>query len=492
MKKKLFSLIALSALGLPSMYAESLCINLKNGETVSFNVDDIEEVTICEDDSVVNIADTPLEFKILSDSTVELSQESSWFSGGVSYNEFTEIDVPAKVRIDGKVYTVVGIGSGAFYYCDNIRKVTLPPTIKYIDDNAFYGCKKLTKADIPAGVTRIGNSAFLSTMITKVEISANVEEIDVAAFLDCPNLTTIKVSEDNPYYTTINNDAALCNKEKTELICIAGGHANFNIPSGIQKIAYGAFLGSSVVSVHIPSTVTEIEAHAFYGCKQLEKLEMPSSVTTIHSQLFYGCEKLKEVTLSPSITEITGYMFYQCKSLESITIPSSVQKIDTHAFDSCTQLSTIEIPAKVSEIVPNAFDGCTSLRTIKVDRDNQYYKSDQGCLLDKEMETLIRVPEGYNETFLVSIKTKTIADCAFANCTELTKVTFPGSTEPTIGKYAFLGCTGLTSLWIDSSIIGEHAFKGCVNLDLTIAKAKDQVTVGTEAFDDCKSVTYTK
>ena len=47
MKKKLLLLVLSVVLCLPT-FAESMCVNLKNGETVSFDLEDIKDVTICE------------------------------------------------------------------------------------------------------------------------------------------------------------------------------------------------------------------------------------------------------------------------------------------------------------------------------------------------------------------------------------------------------------------------------------------------------------
>ena len=56
---------------------------------------------------IVDQSETFLRFKILSDSTVELTKESS-------YRNHDSITIPEKVRIGGKVYTVTSIGYFAF------------------------------------------------------------------------------------------------------------------------------------------------------------------------------------------------------------------------------------------------------------------------------------------------------------------------------------------------------------------------------------------
>ena len=58
-----------------------------------------------------------------------------------------------------------------------------------------------------------------------------------------------------------------------------------------------------------------------------------------------------------------------------------------------------------------------------------------------------------------------------------------------VGKYAFYGCTGLTSITIPNSVksIGEGAFKGCTGLT-SITIGNGVTSVGEEAFYDCDNI----
>ena len=59
-----------------------------------------------------------------------------------------------------------------------------------------------------------------------------------------------------------------------------------------------------------------------------------------------------------------------------------------------------------------------------------------------------------------------------------------------IGKYAFCGCSGLTSVTIGSSVesIGYSAFKGCRGLtSVTIPNSVE--IIGIYAFEDCRGLT---
>ena len=75
-----------------------------------------------------------------------------------------------------------------------------------------------------------------------------------------------------------------------------------------------------------------------------------------------------------------------------------------------------------------------------------------------------------------------IGSGAFEKCTSLTSATIPDSVT-SIGSYAFRGCTGLTSVTIGNSVtrIDSFAFEGCISLaSVTIP---DSVTsIGSYAF----------
>ena len=82
-----------------------------------------------------------------------------------------------------------------------------------------------------------------------------------------------------------------------------------------------------------------------------------------------------------------------------------------------------------------------------------------------------------------------IGDGSFHGCSSLTSVTIPNSVT-SIGGDAFLGCSSLTSVTIPNSVtsIGDAAFRGCSSLtSITIPNSvKD---IGSWAFMYCRSIT---
>lgn len=118
-------------------------------------------------------------------------------------NGAANIVVPEKTYVNGKLYTVTGIGGEAFKV-ENIQTVVLPNTIKNIGSNAFSE-SPLTCITIPDGVSSIDAAAFYNCRyLTSVTIPESVTSIESSAFLHCCSLTSLTIPES---VTEIGEDA---------------------------------------------------------------------------------------------------------------------------------------------------------------------------------------------------------------------------------------------------------------------------------------------
>ena len=219
----------------------------------------------------------------------------------------------------------------------------------------------------------------------------------------------------------------------------------------IGQYAFGGC--SSLTSVIIPSSVTEIGEDAFEGCSSLTSINIPSSVTEIGREAFRGCSSLTSINIPSSVTEIGGYAFCDCSSLTSVDIPSSVKSIGEVAFGCCSSLTSVNIPSSVIEIEWRAFEDCSSL-------------------------TSVNIPSSVTE----------IESWTFGWCSSLTSVNIPSSVTY-IGKGAFQDCISLTSVNIPSSVteIEEDPFRGCSGLRSIYVYAETVPSTVAGAFEGCDS-----
>ncbi len=288
-------------------------------------------------------------------------------------------------------------------------------TVTSIGGSAFKDCTNFTSVTIPDGVTSIGSRAFWGcTNLASVTIPESVTTIDYQAFQDCSSLASIVI----PDGVTALNSAVF--KGCTKLTSIT-------IPDGVTSIGSQAFYGCSILSsINIPNGVTSIGDRAFECCSSLTSITIPDGVTSIGVSAFFGCFSLTSITLPDGVTSIGDRAFYRCSSLTSITIPNSVTSIGEDAFFLCSGLKKV--------IVPDIAAWC-GINFVGIESNPLYYAhhlySDEN--------------------------------------TEITNLVIPDEIT-SINKFAFLGCSGLTSVTLGTSVtsIGDKAFRYCYGLNKVV------------------------
>ncbi|MBR4128452.1 MAG: leucine-rich repeat domain-containing protein [Bacteroidaceae bacterium] len=477
----------------------------------------------------------------------------------------TSVYIPEIVSYNQNLYHVTSIGDNAFYNCYGLTSVEIPNSVTSIGDYAFSDCEELSDvtisnggtsmltsigdyafsgcfnlfhAPIVGGVTSIGDYAFLACFnLTSVYIPSSVISIGNCAFWGC-DLTSLYVDMDNPVYDSrwgcnaiiesISNTLIIgCQSTKipNSVTSIGnnafrgcGGLTSIEIPNSVTSIGNGAFYGcdltSLVVAVDnpvydsrggcnaiiestsntliagckttiIPNDVCTIGCRAFYGCGGMTFIDIPNSVTCIGNSAFEECWNLTSVDIPNSVTCIGNSAFKECSNLTSVDIPNSVAKIGKRAFWNCFDLTSVVIPNSVTNIECDAFAGCSNLINITVADDNQIYDSREHCNAIIECET---------NTLIIGCKTSTIPNSvvhigkwAFAGCSRLSSVNIPNSVT-SIGDYAFGYCYDLTSVVIPNSVtnIGDYAFSHCFNLRSFISDVPAEILfpISDNVFDE--------
>jgi hypothetical protein len=78
------------------------------------------------------------------------------------------------------------ISSSAFILArKNLYSVTLPASVKIIDDYAFEGCRSLVYIRNSSSIKRIGTEAFANTGLREIDFLDNVKIIGNRAFYNC-------------------------------------------------------------------------------------------------------------------------------------------------------------------------------------------------------------------------------------------------------------------------------------------------------------------
>ncbi len=125
---------------------------------------------------------------------------------------------------------------------------------------------------------------------------------------------------------------------------------------------------------------TSISDYSFSYCSSLVSVFIPSSITNIGKAAFGYCSSLVSILIPSSITNIGDSAFGYCSSLVSILIPSSITNIGDSAFSQCVLLSNVT----VKSVTPPTLDGSIFFNTplnlvIYVPPESvETYKSDSG------------------------------------------------------------------------------------------------------------------
>jgi len=249
-----------------------------------------------------------------------------------------------------------------------------------------------------------------------------------------------------------------------ELITV-GGNAN------MYRVREGTVTGGEVV---IPSTYNGLPV---------------TEIGSVHDEEFEGAFRethITSITIPSSVTIIGGDAFSDCTGLTGITIPASVTRIGKGAFVGCTSLTGITIPAGVTIIDDYAFHGSTKL-FINVDTNNPNYTSESGALYNKAKTTLFVYPSASGSIDILNSVTS-IGKTAFGGCTGLTSIDI--SSVTIIGEGAFAGCTSLIGITIPDGVteIGGWAFDACSSLTSIIIPAS-VTSIGWYAFSWCRNLT---
>ena len=293
------------------------------------------------------------------------------------------------VELAGSVKT---IGEYAFYNSRGLYKVSMPG-VTSIGESAFQGTElDEDYAPLPDGLEVIGEKAFYNTDYFDFNLPASVTYIGEQA-LRSKYVENITVSEENPYYCTVNS--VLFNKDKTNLIYYPANYHQrpFEYDDDDNRIEY------EPDTYDIPDTVTDISDYAFFGVKYLGTVNISANVKNIGIRAFYSTIKLINIaqendhlvmennllldaakttvyfyltpddapavlSLPETIEVIPDYVFTSHEEITELILPKSLKSIGLSAFMSCSNLEKITLWADIESIGFAAFNFCESLSSI--------------------------------------------------------------------------------------------------------------------------------
>lgn len=346
----------------------------------------------------------------------------------------TRVAVPETLTHDNRDYTVVKIRFGSSCSGDNVTEFTLPNTLQAMTGYNFRNFEKVTELTIPGSIK--------------------------------------------------NFDCLLQNSNIQKL----------TLAEGVESIQNSPVANTPVEEIVLPSTLKTLGNAAFSGAKQLKAINLPEGVTFADNAvgIFSECSSLTSIDLPASVTQIPSSAFSGCTSLTTVTAESPITKIEANAFQECAALETIPDLGRVTELGASAFYYCTALRCAV---DLSSLKKLEACafgythvIVTDFCDTL----ESIGDWALIGATVKaelpptlqSIGSYTFYCGTLPETLTIPDSVR-TIGNNAFDSTTGVKNVFIGSNLssISEGLFDDSSVEEITLNASKDELT-GTENLPD--------
>lgn len=244
-----------------------------------------------------------------------------------------------------------------------------------------------------------------------------------------------------------------------------------------SKVNY-TYIGTPIVSLILPNTVTKIGKYCFYNCKKLVSVIAPG-VKVLDTGAFYVCDAMTEVILADELESIGALAFGYCASLEELTL--NAKAIGNSVVLSNKKLTKLTIGEAVETIADGAIESATSLAMIAVAEENTHFKVIDGILYSYDGTRLLRCPSALEITDIILANTvKTMDEYAFADCKNLTSITVPNVEN--IPDNAFQSAKDLTTVSIPKATkICGMAFYRCEKL-MSIYLPDTLTSIGMYAF----------
>ena len=242
---------------------------------------------------------------------------------------------------------------GIFWDCKSLKRINLPNGLEKIGNASFYG-SGLEKLTIPASVKVIDDWAFawLTSMET-IDIPDTVETIGFNAYIYCKGVKTINIGSG---VKTIGKDGfrtwnlelgeAPVMNVKTEATATAlrrSGYGQEILLNGVPYTGYNGVSFTDGLFSYMPMSDTEVQVVGFNDQTGETDITMPAEVYCEGDDRTYTVTSIKERT------------FFKNQSVFKLTLHDTIEEAGERAFDQMFNVCEVNIPKNLKDVGYQAF-----------------------------------------------------------------------------------------------------------------------------------------
>lgn len=242
--------------------------------------------------------------------------------------------------------------------CPTAERVTVGEGIETIAANAFAFNYNLQELTLPESLRVIEDGAFISDDRIDVDFSRlkNLTRIGAAAF----NLKGA--------YGAMSTNETVVPFDPSERI---GGISEVILPEGIERVDPGAFYGQrNVTRVSLPESLTSISGGSFQYMTSLQEISVHAAANMENwDSIFWNDQspELQSIEFAPAVDQVDySYSYFYDSMAEEITLGGKLDVISQGMLLKCKQIRSIEIPETVKTIGRAAFLGTRNVKTLDI------------------------------------------------------------------------------------------------------------------------------
>ncbi|MBO7609799.1 MAG: leucine-rich repeat protein [Muribaculaceae bacterium] len=247
-----------------------------------------------------------------------------------------------RINSDGKTLTLNGFVGDL----DTLKNFVIPDYVVY--------------NDVSYPVIDVDYTWSQEVELDDIYFGRHLQYIYMGSFVECGTVKHVIWNAKNCFVYDIIT-AAPINRMSMGERSIERGVAGLNtvdvetliIGEDVETLPYPFMIGAKIRSLHIPSSVRDIDGFAFYSCEELNAVTVAEDnpyydsregcngvVRTADNTLVLACST---TDIPTSVTAISSRAFLANLTAKEINLPSSISKIESDAFRYCTQLEKITV-----------------------------------------------------------------------------------------------------------------------------------------------------